>query len=258
MLSIIAGLQRATLRRRASSTASEVDEPGADRAVVFQSPCLLPWLTARENVAARASTQRAGARRGASATRGASTISSWSASPTRPTSCRRSSRSARSSACRWRARCRVEPRFLLLDEPFSHARFADALRAAGHRCCASGSSQRKTVVMVTHDVDEALYLADRLILMTDGPAARSATFSRCRSRGRASAWRSWSTRSTTSSTAASSISSRISPGNQHRPRNSIPPAARGAKKPLHSRMRDERRRPKQRVVRIEVVDVFGA
>ena len=65
----------------------------------------------------------------------------------------------------------VEPRFLLLDEPFSHARFADAVRAAGHRCCACGRQSGKTVVMVTHDVDEALYLADRLILMTDGPEA---------------------------------------------------------------------------------------
>ena len=64
----------------------------------------------------------------------------------------------------------VEPRFLLLDEPFSQldslTRFdlQDILLQVWER---SG----KTVVMVTHDVDEALYLADRLILMTDGPEA---------------------------------------------------------------------------------------
>jgi nitrate/nitrite transport system ATP-binding protein len=64
----------------------------------------------------------------------------------------------------------VEPRFLLLDEPFSQldslTRFElqDILLQVWER---SG----KTVVMVTHDVDEALYLADRLILMTDGPEA---------------------------------------------------------------------------------------
>jgi nitrate/nitrite transport system ATP-binding protein len=64
----------------------------------------------------------------------------------------------------------VEPRFLLLDEPFSQldslTRFdlQDTLLRVWER---SG----KTVVMVTHDVDEALYLADRLILMTDGPEA---------------------------------------------------------------------------------------
>ena len=64
----------------------------------------------------------------------------------------------------------LDPRFLLLDEPFSMldslTRFdlQDILLQAWERT-------RKTVVMVTHDVDEALYLADRLILMTDGPAA---------------------------------------------------------------------------------------
>ena len=64
----------------------------------------------------------------------------------------------------------VEPRFLLLDEPFSQldslTRFElqDILLRVWER---SG----KTVVMVTHDIDEALYLADKLILMTDGPEA---------------------------------------------------------------------------------------
>ena len=64
----------------------------------------------------------------------------------------------------------MEPRFLLLDEPFSQldslTRFElqDTLLRVWEQ---SG----KAVVMVTHDVDEALYLADRLILMTDGPEA---------------------------------------------------------------------------------------
>jgi nitrate/nitrite transport system ATP-binding protein len=64
----------------------------------------------------------------------------------------------------------LEPRFLLLDEPFSMldslTRFE--LQEILLRVC---DDSRKTVVMVTHDVDEALYLADRLILMTDGPQA---------------------------------------------------------------------------------------
>jgi ABC-type nitrate/sulfonate/bicarbonate transport system ATPase subunit len=64
----------------------------------------------------------------------------------------------------------VEPRFLLLDEPFSQldslTRFElqDILLRVWE-------SSGKTVVMVTHDIDEALYLADRLLLMTDGPEA---------------------------------------------------------------------------------------
>jgi len=66
----------------------------------------------------------------------------------------------------------TQPRFLLLDEPFSTldslTRFdlQDTLLQAWER------QDRKVVVMVTHDIDEALYLADRLILMTDGPAAQ--------------------------------------------------------------------------------------
>ena len=64
----------------------------------------------------------------------------------------------------------LEPRFLLLDEPFSQldslTRFElqDTLLRVWE-------ASRRVVVMVTHDIDEALYLADRLILMTDGPEA---------------------------------------------------------------------------------------
>ena len=53
VLSIIAGLQQATLGGVVID-GREVTEPGADRAVVFQSPSLLPWLTARENVVRQA------------------------------------------------------------------------------------------------------------------------------------------------------------------------------------------------------------
>ena len=64
----------------------------------------------------------------------------------------------------------AEPRFLLLDEPFSQL---DSLTRyeLQDTLLRVWEETDKTVVMVTHDVDEALYLADRLILMTDGPEA---------------------------------------------------------------------------------------
>ena len=64
----------------------------------------------------------------------------------------------------------VEPRFLLLDEPFS---MLDSLTRfeLQDMLLRVWEESGKTVVMVTHDVDEALYLADRLMLMTDGPEA---------------------------------------------------------------------------------------
>ena len=64
----------------------------------------------------------------------------------------------------------VEPRFLLLDEPFS---MLDSLTRfeLQDMLLRVWESSGMTVVMVTHDIDEALYLSDRLLLMTDGPGA---------------------------------------------------------------------------------------
>jgi len=65
----------------------------------------------------------------------------------------------------------IEPKFLLLDEPFS---MLDSLTRLDLQDTLLDvwEKSRKVVVMVTHDIDEALYLADRIVLMTDGPEAR--------------------------------------------------------------------------------------
>ena len=167
VLSILAGLDRATYGGVVID-GREVTEPGPERAIVFQSPCLLPWLTARENV------QLAAARSAAPRPHDSTPASDHylqlvgvdEASSQLPAQL-----SLGTQQCVSLARAlSVEPRFLLLDEPFSMldslTRFElqDVLLRVWE---ASG----KTVVMVTHDIDEALYLADRLILMTDGPEA---------------------------------------------------------------------------------------
>jgi nitrate ABC transporter ATP-binding subunit len=169
VLSIIAGLQHAT-HGRVVIDGAKADGPGTDRAVVFQAPCLLPWLTVRENVAlavTQASPRLTRAERRARVDRYLELVGVADSADQWP-----GELSLGTQQCVSLARAlSVDPRFLLLDEPFamldSLTRFElqDILLQVWEQ-------NRKIVVMVTHDVDEALYLADRLILMTDGPSAR--------------------------------------------------------------------------------------
>jgi len=169
ILSIMAGLQRATLGG-VLIDGKEVTSPGADRAVVFQSPSLLPWLSARDNVALAVENSPAGSTRRtrrAVAERYLDLVGTGDAADQMPAQL-----SLGTQQCVSLARAlSTQPRFLLLDEPFSTldsmTRFElqDTLLQVWE-------IERKVVVMVTHDIDEALYLADVLILMTDGPAAR--------------------------------------------------------------------------------------
>ena len=71
---------------------------------------------------------------------------------------------------RWRAR--YPPARFLLDEPFSTLDSLTRFQLQDTLLHVWEQHETKIVVMVTHDIDEALYLADKLILMTDGPAAR--------------------------------------------------------------------------------------
>jgi len=184
VLSIVAGLDQATYGGVVID-GTQVVGPGAERAIVFQSPCLLPWLTVRQNVELSAGhgTSRK-SRREIAETAGhyLELVGVLDAAEQLPAQI-----SLGTQQCVSLARAlAAEPRFLLLDEPFSQldslTRFdlQDILLRVWER---SG----KTVVMVTHDVDEALYLSDRLILMTDGPEASvgevlNAPFARPRSR----------------------------------------------------------------------------
>jgi nitrate ABC transporter ATP-binding subunit len=168
VLSIVAGLNQASLGGVVID-GREVSGPGPERSIVFQSPCLLPWLTAGQNVqlaAGQGTVRRTGAEAADAAKHYLDIVGVSDASPHLPAAL-----SLGTQQCVALARALVsEPRFLLLDEPFSMldslTRFElqDVLLRVWEQ---SG----KTVVMVTHDVDEALYLADRLILMTDGPEA---------------------------------------------------------------------------------------
>ena len=168
VLSIIAGLQRAT-EGGVVINGRETIEPGADRAVVFQTPSLLPWLTARENVelAVRQKFRTLkSAERREHALRYLALTSVAEAADQLP-----GDMSLGTQQCVSLARAlALEPQLLLLDEPFS---MLDSLTRLDLQdtLLRAWEQDRKIVVMVTHDVDEALYLADRIVLMTDGPAA---------------------------------------------------------------------------------------
>jgi nitrate/nitrite transport system ATP-binding protein len=147
----------------------EIDGPGIDRGVVFQSPALLPWMTARENVLLavdEAYKDTAVMERWAIAERCLGIVGLTAAADRRPAELS-AGMQQRVGIARAFA---LDPKVLLLDEPFSlldvvtRMELQDELLRIWQRT-------GKTIVMVTHDVDEALMLADRIVLMTNGPAA---------------------------------------------------------------------------------------
>jgi len=167
VLSMIAGLERATYGGVVID-GTQVIGPGADRGMVFQSPCLLPWLTARRNVLLAAA-QRPGTdsrQQRETAERYLALAGVSDAAEQLP-----GQLSLGTQQCVALARAlSLEPRFLLLDEPFAQL---DSLTRFELQdiLLRIWEESDTTVIMVTHDVDEALYVADRLILMTDGPEA---------------------------------------------------------------------------------------
>lgn len=168
VLSILMGLNEAT-SGNVVVAGKEVTGPGRDRGVVFQSASLLPWLTVRDNILlAIQDREDAGTpdTRRQLAERYLNQVGLSGLGDCMPDELSAGMRQrvgiARAFA--------VEPQVLLLDEPFS---LLDALTRfeLQEQLVQLCERTRKTVVMVTHDVDEALLLADRIVLMTTGPAA---------------------------------------------------------------------------------------
>ena len=142
-----------------------VTRPGPDRGMVFQSYTLFPWLTVRENIAF-------GLReRGVPRERARRIVASYvdrSASRASRTTTRSSSRAACSSAPRSPGRWPTIPKILLLDEPFgaldnqTRALMQELLLGIWER-------ERKTVLFVTHDIEEAIFMASRVVVMSARP-----------------------------------------------------------------------------------------
>ncbi|HEX9125482.1 MAG TPA: ABC transporter ATP-binding protein [Methylomirabilota bacterium] len=164
VLSIVMGLNQPTTGGIVIA-GREVSGPGTDRGVVFQSATLLPWLSVRDNVRLSLDQVRPGGpSAGAEPYLDAVGLGGQGGRYPRELSAGMQQRVGIARAFA------LEPRLLLLDEPFS---LLDALTRMElqDQLMTLWEAERKTVIMVTHDVDEALLLADRVVMMTSGPAA---------------------------------------------------------------------------------------
>jgi nitrate/nitrite transport system ATP-binding protein len=149
-----------------------IEGPSLDRAVIFQSHALLPWRTVMGNVAYAVSSK----------------WRKWSAAQVREhaqkfidlvglTGAEHKRPAELSGGMKQRvgiARAlSIEPKIMLMDEPFSalDALTRGTLQDEVRRICLETG---QTAFMITHDVDEAIYLADRIVLMTNGPDAKLA------------------------------------------------------------------------------------
>lgn len=168
VLNIVAGLYQATLGG-VILDGCEVNEPGPERAVVFQNHSLLPWLSVYKNVELAVKQTRNG--------RNKKEVKEWvehNLALVHMTHAKDKLPSEISGGMKQRvgiARAlSMEPKVLLMDEPFgaldalTRAHLQDSLMEIH-------ADLGNTVIMITHDVDEAVLLSDRIVMMTNGPSA---------------------------------------------------------------------------------------
>ena len=149
-----------------------IDGTSLDRAVIFQGHALLPWRTVLGNVAYAVSSRWRKASKAAveeRARKAIATVGLAGSEGKRPSELSGGMKQ-RVGIARALA---IEPKILLMDEPFSalDALTRGTLQDEVRRIC---QETGQTVFMITHDVDEAIYLADRIVLMTNGPFAKVA------------------------------------------------------------------------------------
>lgn len=169
VLNIVAGLYQAS-RGGVVLNGTEVNEPGPERAVVFQNHSLLPWLTAYENVELAVDQvfgrKKSRAEKKAWIEHNLRLVHMEHAMHKRPGEISGGMKQ-RVGIARALA---MEPQVLLMDEPFgaldalTRAHMQDSLMEIQNEL-------NNTVIMITHDVDEAVLLSDRIVMMTNGPAA---------------------------------------------------------------------------------------
>jgi nitrate/nitrite transport system ATP-binding protein len=151
---------------------AEIAGPSLDRAVIFQGHALMPWMTAEQNVAFALSCRHRdwnGAKLREAARAALHRVGLDAAAQKKPAQLSGGMKQ-RVGIARALA---IAPKMLLMDEPFSalDALTRGALQEEVSRLVTEAD---QTAFMITHDVDEAILLADRILLMTNGPDARLA------------------------------------------------------------------------------------
>jgi nitrate/nitrite transport system ATP-binding protein len=169
LLRIIAGLDKPT-SGIITLEGKQIRKPGADRMMVFQNYALLPWLTVRENIRLAVDEVLKKASRAEKVSlvnEHLAMVNLTAAADKYPDEI--------SGGMKQRvgiARALItRPKMLLMDEPFGAL---DALtkRKLQAQVLEIWENHRQAVMMITHDVDEAIYMSDRIILMTNGPEAK--------------------------------------------------------------------------------------
>ena len=147
----------------------EIDGPSLDRAVIFQGHALLPWMTVLGNVAYAVSARHPGWKKDKVREHAMHFIELVGLVPAAGRRPAELSGGMKQRVGIARA-LSLEPKTLLMDEPFSalDALTRGTLQDEVRRICVTTD---QTVLMITHDVDEAIYLADKIVLMTNGPGA---------------------------------------------------------------------------------------
>jgi nitrate/nitrite transport system ATP-binding protein len=147
----------------------EINEPGPDRGIVFQNYSLLPWLTVYENIALAVEQVFPNWSADKKKEHAEKYIAMVNLTPARGKLPRQLSGGMRQRVSVARALA-MDPQILLLDEPLSalDALTRSTLQDEIERIW---EADRKTVVLITNDVDEGLLLADRIIPLTPGPGA---------------------------------------------------------------------------------------
>jgi nitrate ABC transporter ATP-binding subunit len=168
VLSMVAGLTSID-RGGVVLAGKELTGPGPDRGMVFQSPCLLPWLTVVGNVMIAVDCVKPNAPKKEKRQLAAHYLELVGLGDSLEQRVTELSQGMQQRVGIARAFA-LDPKILLLDEPFgmldsiTRAELQDVLS----KLCAE---TKKTALMVTHDVDESLYLSDRVAMMTSGPDA---------------------------------------------------------------------------------------